>query len=257
VTRPILLDLFCGQGGAGMGYHRAGFNVVGVDIEPQPRFPFEFMAHDAMELLNDMADYGPQQVLGDAYGEIAAIHASPPCKPFTRTGWSYRFGYHARHEDLLTPTRALLQEIKLPWVIENVPGAPMRPDLELCGCMFGLEELERKRWFEFWRPAFELRQPCDHSKGVVSPRGNTHYKGEADDWARAMSIDWMNAAGLSQAIPPAYTEHIGLALMEYLDHAQDMPSQELQTAALRTRSVPEALPSVAEARKASSGGGSQ
>jgi DNA (cytosine-5)-methyltransferase 1 len=202
VTRPLLLDLFCGQGGAATGYHRAGFDILGVDIEPQPRYPFPFIQADALEFLASAN-----------LTSVAAIHASPPCKGFTRTGWSYHFGYHERHPDLLTPTREALKRTGKPWVIENVPGAPLRPDLKLCGCSIGLDELERERWFEFSQPAFELRQPCHHTRPVVSPRGNTHYKGEAIDWARAMSIDWMNAEGLSQAIPPAYTEHIGRMIM--------------------------------------------
>lgn len=215
MNRPRLLDLFCGAGGAAMGYHRAGFDVVGVDIAPQPRYPFEFLQHDAMEVLHDVADYG-EDVLHDSFEHIDAIHASPPCKSFTRTGWSYRYGYHERHEDLLTLTRRSLQTTGLPWVIENVPGAPLRPDLKLCGCMFGLAELERERWFEFWQPTFDLRSPCQRKHKPVSPRGHTHYKGEADDWARAMGIDWMNGEGLAQAIPPAYTEHIGLQLLDHL-----------------------------------------
>jgi DNA (cytosine-5)-methyltransferase 1 len=205
VTRPILVDLCCKQGGAAMGYHRAGFDVLGVDNEPQPRYPFAFVQADALEFLA-FANLS----------SIAAIHGSPPCKGYTRTGWSYHFGYHQRHPDLLTPMREALERTGLPWVIENVPGAPMRADLKLCGCTTGLPELERERWFETsWR-AFDLRQPCHRTQPTVSPRGNTHYKGEAIDWARAMGIDWMNAEGLSQAIPPAYTEYIGRALIEHI-----------------------------------------
>jgi DNA (cytosine-5)-methyltransferase 1 len=209
MTRPRLLDLFCGAGGAAMGYHRAGFDVVGVDIKDQPRYPFDFIQDDALERLDLLL----------STLRIDAIHASPPCKAFTRTGWSYRFGYHERHENLLTPTREALKATGLPWVIENVPGAPMRPDLVLCGCMFGLPELERERWFEFSRPVFDLRQSCAHRERTISPRGHTHYKGEAGDWARAMLIDWMNADELSQAIPPAYTEHVGRVLLEHLEVA--------------------------------------
>lgn len=202
MSRPLLVDLCCKQGGASEGYRRAGFDLLGVDNEPQPRYPFPFVQADALEFLAS-ADLTP----------VAAIHGSPPCKGFTRTGWSYHFDYHERHPDLLTPMREALRRTGKPWVIENVPGAPMRPDLTLCGCMFGLDELERERWFEFDRPVFDLRQSCGRRKRTVSPRGNTHYAGEADDWARAMAIDWMNAEGLSQAIPPAYTEHIGRHLL--------------------------------------------
>jgi len=208
-----MFDLFCKQGGAGMGYHRAGFDVIGVDVEPQPRYPFEFVQADAMQVLTFLAEDAepwPGAPSPDA------IHASPPCKTFTRTGWSYRYGYHERHSDLLTPARYLLRRQRRPWVIENVPGAPMRPDLKLCGCVVGLPELERERWFEFSQPVFDLRQSCARRERTISPRGNTHYKGEAIDWARAMSIDWMNAEGLSQAIPPAYTEIVGKHLLDAL-----------------------------------------
>ena len=206
MTRPRLLDLFCGAGGAAMGYHRAGFDVVGVDIAPQRHYPFKFIQADALECLRDW----------DYFTDFDAIHASPPCKAWARVPWAYHFGYHARHADLLTPTRELLKATGVPWVIENVPGAPLRPDLKLCGCMYGLGELERERWFEFWQPMFDLRQPWQRRHCTISPRGHTHYKGEAGDWARAMGIDWMDANGLSQAIPPAYTEHIGAMLLGHL-----------------------------------------
>src|SRR5262245_2184895 len=125
-----LLDLFCGAGGAAMGYHRAGFDtIVGVDIKPQPRYPFTFVLGDALEYVK-------------AHGhEYDAIHASPPCQDHVRspgpapkhgTGWQL-----AATRDALLGT----------WVIENVPGAPMRPDYKLCGCMFGLRRLKRERWF--------------------------------------------------------------------------------------------------------------
>jgi hypothetical protein len=132
MSRPRLLDLFCGAGGAAMGYHRAGFDVVGVDINPQPHYPFEFHQGDAMTWPLDGFD---------------AIHASPPCKAFTRAGWSAHFGYHDRHDDLLTPTRTRLVLQPAPWVIENVPGSPMAPSVVLCGSNFGLN-LRRHRWFE-------------------------------------------------------------------------------------------------------------
>ena len=121
MNRPRLLDLFSGAGGAAVGYHRAGFDVVGVDIEPQPHYPFEFHQADAMTFPSSGFD---------------AIHASPPCQAFSIAA-KYK-GTAGRHKDLLTPTRTRLQAAGLPWVIENVPGAPMRADYLLCGCMFGL-----------------------------------------------------------------------------------------------------------------------
>lgn len=199
-----LLDLFCGAGGCSMGYHRAGFDeIVGVDIDPHPDYPFDFVQADAMDYPLDGFD---------------AIHASPPCKAFTKTGWAYHFDYHDDHLDLLTPTRERLTEWGTAWVIENVPGSPMRVDLELCGSMFGLG-VRRHRWFE---AGFALSpfppSGCNHSRRVVSPHGNPNrFKGTGKQWAEAMEIDWMRTEDLAQAIPPAYTEHIGSQLLEHLE----------------------------------------
>jgi DNA (cytosine-5)-methyltransferase 1 len=187
-----------------MGYHRAGFDVVGVDINPQPHYPFEFHQADALTFPLDGFD---------------AIHASPPCKAHTKTGWAYHFGYHADHRDLLTPARARLRQISLPWVIENVPGAPIRGDVMLCGSQFGLG-VRRHRYFELSWPYPHLLPSCDHRLRVVSPHGNPNrFKGSAKAWATAMGIDWMDTVGLAQAIPPAYTEHIGRQLLAHLEAA--------------------------------------
>jgi len=211
-ARPLLLDLFCGAGGSATGYHRAGFDVVGVDIEPQPRYPFTFYQLDAMTFPLDGFD---------------AIHASPPCQDHMRapgpsatdhgTGW------------MLAVTRERLAAQAAPWVIENVPGARMRVDLKLCGCMFGLPQLKRERWFETSWHEFDLRQPCQHIGGSISVTGTgPGCRGEKErlgrppgiaDWRRAMGIDWMNRSELAQAIPPAYTEYVGRALMASLREA--------------------------------------
>jgi DNA (cytosine-5)-methyltransferase 1 len=200
-----------------MGYHRAGFDVVGVDIEPQPHYPFEFHQADALEVLADFHGWadGPfdDDPGSDRFGPDA-IHASPPCKHFTKTGWAYHFDYHDDHDDLLTPCRDLLEQTGLPWVIENVPGAPMRTDVMLCGSQFGLG-VRRHRLFEFSDPPFELMAPCVHPRHVVTPLGNPNAaRGSRKDWAAAMDIDWMTAPELSQAIPPAFTEWIGARLLE-------------------------------------------
>lgn len=187
-----------------MGYHRAGFEVVGVDLEPQPNYPFEFHQADAMTF---------------PLGGFDAIHASPPCKAHTKTGWAYHFDYHADHDDLLTPTRVRLVEHGTPWVIENVPGAPMRVDVQLCGSMFGLG-VRRHRWFEASFPLPPWVLSCNHSERVVSPHGNPNrFKGTGKQWAEAMDIDWMTTAELAQAIPPAYTEWIGTQLLAHLSEA--------------------------------------
>jgi DNA (cytosine-5)-methyltransferase 1 len=204
--RPKLLDLFCCAGGAAMGYHRAGFDVVGVDHEPQPRYPFEFIQADAMTF---------------PLGGFDAVHASPPCQDHVRSP-----GPAAKHGTgwMLAATRERLEAQAAPWVIENVPGAPMRPDLKLCGCMFGLPRLKRERWFETsWR-AFEMRSPCQHPEpsisvtGTGTPTGTWKIYGSVpvSEMRRIMGIDWMSRPELSQAIPPAYTEHIGRQLMDAL-----------------------------------------
>lgn len=220
-----LLDLFCGAGGAAMGYHRAGFEVVGVDINPQPHYPFEFIQADAMTYPLD--DYD-------------VIHASPPCKLFNagRHMWKGRLP-DDRHTDLLTPTRPRLLQQPAPWIIENVPGAPMRRDIILCGSMFGLGVI-RHRWFEVSWAWFNLLPPCDHSYYTVSvfgggalsrtPPGGSSVSGRHTvmqkrhhvphtEATAAMGIDWMNRDELSQAISPAYTQYIGTQLLEMMREA--------------------------------------
>ena len=208
--KPRLLDLFCGAGGCSVGYARAGFEVVGVDIEPQPNYPFEFIQGDALDLLDDFI------YKADA---IDAIHASPPCQAFTTA----QVIHGREHPDLLTPCRELLKKTGLPWVIENVPGAPMKRDFELCGSQFGLKSengrLVRHRWFEVggWTPPFSLRPPCNHSGPTISVFGHGgHIYHGVDDWREVMGIDWMKRDELAQAIPPAYTEHIGRYLLNEL-----------------------------------------
>lgn len=209
-----LLDLFCKAGGASEGYHRAGFEVVGVDIEPQPNYPFEFYQADALEVLIRPA----------VRREFDAIHASPPCQRFTayrRKSASIGAGY----EDLIEPTRAALVNIGLPWVIENVPGAPLIEPVTYCGSSFGLD-VRRHRLFE---SSFALTAPpCDHSWQTprFSPatnRTNLRRTVEIGVWRipidvqkRAMGIDWMTLNELSNAIPPAYTEHIGRQIVSRL-----------------------------------------
>ena len=207
MIRPKLLDLFCGAGGAAMGYHRAGFDVTGVDNRPQPRYPFEFHQADAMTFPLDGWD---------------AIHASPPCQDHMRGR------NHALHGTawMLDGTRQRLLAQPAPWVIENVPGAQMRVDLKLCGCMFDLPNLRRERWFETSWHAFDLRPPCQHLEPTMSVAGNsTGKKGEKEkfgrwptkhDWRRSMGVDWMEITELAQAIPPAYTEYVGYQLLEHL-----------------------------------------
>jgi hypothetical protein len=196
VSRPRLLDLFCGAGGAAVGYHRAGFDVVGVDINPQPHYPFEFHQGDAMTWPLDGFD---------------VIHASPPCPAYANvTRWR---GNQGDHPDLLPGTRLRLEQAGVPWVIENVPGAPMRPDLILCGSQFGLA-VRRHRWFETSPRLFNLVPPCHHKRDDL-PFMHKNERAYAD----ALGCPWMTAIEGRDAIPPAYTEHIGRQLLAYVEAA--------------------------------------
>ena len=207
LAQPWLLDTFCKAGGATRGYQQAGFRVIGVDIEPQPNYVGEeFIQADALDVLADRA----------FLSRFTAIHASPVCKRYSA---ATPMRYREEHPDQIAPVRERLMAQPAPWVIENVPGAPLRPDLKLCGCMFGLPNLKRERWFETsWR-AFDMRQPCNHKPGdvvsVCGTGGGTGHtrKATVADWRRSMGIDWMTMGELSQAIPPAYTEHAGRQLL--------------------------------------------
>ena len=221
-----LLDLFCKAGGAGMGYHRAGYEVTGVDIEPQPRYPFKFIQADALEYLREH------------WQEYDVIHASPPCQRYsgmTKGRWQDRID---AHPDLVEPIRELLIMSGRPYIIENVVGAPLINPVMLCGSMFGLQSkagnpLYRHRLFE---TSFQvgLTPPCQHNKAsaigvygggqnpsrrktlppvaVYVHSGGTSKRGDAtfgiEARREAMGIDWMTGNELSQAIPPAYTEYI-------------------------------------------------
>ncbi len=215
MTRPVLLDLFCGAGGAAVGYYRAGFDVVGVDIKLQPRYPFAFVQADALEYL------------GEHWLEFDAFHASPPCQRFSalRTMPNVVREY----PDLIAPVRFMFRKHGRPWVIENVPGAPLQNPVCLCGTMFNLRcgsrPLYRHRMFECSFGEI-LTPPHDHrSEACIGVYGHSGGRSSRDGTPRsttaerrvAMGIDWMTGAELSQAIPPAYTEFIGHRLMQELE----------------------------------------
>ena len=196
-----LLDAFCCAGGTSYGYHQAGFEVVGVDHKPQPRFPFEFHQADALEFI---AEHGH---------EFDVIGASPPCQIHSVTA-SLSNG---NHPDLITSTRKALISTGKPYIIENVPGAPLINPLMLCGTMFGLRVI-RHRLFEIWpEPIWFPPASCCHwskinQNGFVTMFGNGASRdkgGNVAAWKAASNIDWMTVAELSQAIPPAYTKWIG------------------------------------------------
>lgn len=203
-----LLDLFCCAGGAGMGYHKAGFEVTGVDINPQPKNPHTFVLADALEYL-------------DAHGhEYDAIHASPPCQAYTKAGKQWR-KEGREYPDMISATREALQHTGKPWVIENVPGAPLRKPILLNGSTFGIK-VHRPRLFETSFPVdqpevppmkpVKMGRPIKEGD-IVQPVG--HFSGVRYA-AREMGLLWMGQAELAQAIPPAYTEWIGRELMKVL-----------------------------------------
>jgi DNA (cytosine-5)-methyltransferase 1 len=213
-----VLDLFCGAGGATVGYRRHGLRVDGVDITPQRHYPARFYLADALEFL---ADVEP--------GEYDLVHASPPCQGYSVT----RFSTGREYPMLIAPVRERLLELGVPYVIENVEGARdhLRDPVMLCGSHFGLRardddgtllELQRHRLFE---TSFPVLQPeCRHDPaaqvaGVYGggPSRRTGSRGGYTPAAavrrRLMGIDWMSRDELSEAIPPAYTEYIADAFL--------------------------------------------
>jgi DNA (cytosine-5)-methyltransferase 1 len=219
-VRPRLLDLFCGAGGAAVGYHQAGFDVVGVDIAPQPRYPFSFIHADALEYLNGQNHSGIQA--------WDAIHASPPCQAYTTMA-----NRHGRSEyAVIDRTRELLLEAGLPYVIENVRGAlrHMRNPAELTGEMFHLG-VHRPRLFETnWLllthpPATRQLDPVavygKNDQRLLWKRadGTELHAATLEDAQAAMGIDWMGWDEIKEAIPPAYTELIGHQLLQHIQVA--------------------------------------
>ena len=210
-----LLDLFCGAGGAAEGYRRAGFTeIVGVDIAPQPRYPFTFIQGDALNPPVNLEAFD-------------LVHASPPCQAY-----SIANNIHGRgdHPDLIARTRDLVSGRAS--VIENVPRAPLHDWVQICGRTLGLD-VKRHRWFEATFPLLVPPCPIPHSGDWVSVFGHTvlergHVIGRAkgggprikrrhlgvDRGRQAMGISWMNREELSEAIPPAYTEFIGSQFIE-------------------------------------------
>lgn len=235
--RPRLLDLFCCGGGAGTGYYRAGFDVVGVDIRPQPAYPFDFNQGDALEYL---IDHGQ---------EFDVVHASPPCQGYA---WGTRKGREGKWPvDLIPQVREVCDYYALPLILENVPRAeaqyrhpelalclhlnpddcgddcpsvPVQRPITLCGAMFGLKVL-RHRVFEVG----EMVSPPPHPKHrgsvragdwvTVAGHGGDNAPGNysVGSWQRAMGIDWLwTHRELAEAIPPAFTQYIGERVLAWL-----------------------------------------
>lgn len=203
-----LLDLYCCQGGAAAGYHTAGFDITGVDLTPQPRYPYPFVQADAIAYLKA---HGP---------EYDAIHASPPCQAHSNA-WRIRA---REHPDLIAPTRDALNATGRPWIIENVVGAPLHQPIELCGAMFGLRTY-RHRIFE---SNIDIQAPT-HPQHVartvkmgrpLKPGDFYHAVGNfssVEEIRADMGVPWMNRDGIRESIPPAYTAHLGAQLRAWLD----------------------------------------
>lgn len=195
-----ILDLFCGAGGAAVGLHRAfpDAEIVGVDVRPMPRYPFTFVQGDALEFDLTGFDF---------------VWASPPCQAYTPLRAVAKFAY----PDYVGDIRAALITSGNPWIIENVPQAPLLSGIELCGGMFGLRVYRHRRFEASWM----LMQP-EHPRHVIRSTGTqrgrkAHYEagghititGDVGTYcAAAMGIDWMNGNELSQAIPPAYSQYL-------------------------------------------------
>ncbi|QAX93245.1 DNA methyltransferase [Mycobacterium phage Bexan] len=217
--RPLMLDLFCGAGGAGRGYQDAGFYVVGVDINPQPNYAGdEFHQDDALEFLDLHGD------------EFDVIHASPPCQSQTAlTKGTNKRTHGDAYPNLIPQTRRMLARFDVPTVIENVQGSEVRRDLVLCGEMFGLGVI-RHRYFELGRVGIPQPAHVPHRGRVAGYRHGKWYdgpyfavygdgggKGTVAQWQQAMGMDWTDVRKeIAEAIPPAYTRFIGEHLMDHL-----------------------------------------
>jgi DNA (cytosine-5)-methyltransferase 1 len=220
--RPKLLDLFCCAGGAAIGYHRAGFDVVGVDIDPQPNYPFEFIQADAL-------------TLDDAFlRSFDAVHASPPCQSYSDLAKRNKNAH--MWPRLVEPVREMLTQTGLPYIIENVEGAPLIDPVILCGTMFPELRVIRHRLFE---ANFPLSVPAhgrhplvfthDKRKGhyglldqdtafvQVTGGGNCSIANAKD----AMGIEWMTKNELNESIPPAYTKFLGTQLLQAIANRRE------------------------------------
>lgn len=225
--KPRLLDAFCGAGGCTAGYQRAGFYVVGVDVKPQPNYcGDEFMEGDALEILRNLVDGGWEMSDEGGRWELSgfdAVHASPPCQAYTSIR-ALGKGAGVGAEDLIGPTRAGLEATGLPFVIENVPGSPLRDAVLVCGSSVGLR-VRRHRLFETNWPL--LVPPCAHGQQgrSIAVYGDHPQRTDRAPWRaetlqegqRAMGVEWMPWESLTQAIPPAYCELIGHQLLSFLN----------------------------------------
>lgn len=222
--RPLLLDLFCCEGGASAGYVRAGFEVLGVDIAPQKRYPYRFLQADALGFLQWLMDSG-------AIRQFAAVHASPPCQ-HESTLKSMVTHYYP---DLLAPTRDALvkmgKETGIPWIVENVATAAMHQGIQICGTALGLN-VRRHRRFDSSHLLYGPGR-CKHDLDNINVYGHNawNYRKRSEEYrhwhrhnanqcpvpkvvaATAFEAEWMTLHGLAECIPPAYTEFLGRQLL--------------------------------------------
>jgi DNA (cytosine-5)-methyltransferase 1 len=220
MKKPKLLDCCCGAGGASVGYDRAGFDVTGVDLKPQKHYPFKFIQADVIAALRSTLVY-----------EFDAIHVSPPCQAYSDMAKLTKRDYPR----LIGPVRCELESIGIPYVIENVEGAPLINPVLLCGVERGLRlgnyVLRRHRLFESNIPLFSPGCMCHKGDGItmaVYGGGNTYkprtsrtrggrpYKGTAEERRLIMGMPWATMAEINEAIPPAYSAFIGEQLMAHL-----------------------------------------
>lgn len=221
-----ILDLFCKAGGAAKGYADAGFEVVGVDIVPQPNYPYKFIQMDAIEFLKTQD-----------LSEFDAIHASPPCQKHTKAqalSKGRNGGKYGEHPDFIPQTRELLNEIGKPYIIENVEGSPLKNPISLYGSQFDNLYTQRRRLFESNIPLKEPEKKMQRHKtptagngigedGWISICGSGGVRGMNAKqivlyWGFALGgIDWMTREELAEAIPPKYTEFLGRQLIQYIE----------------------------------------
>ena len=213
VSRPKLLDLYCCGGGAGYGYEQAGFDVTGIDIEPQPKHRGKFIQADAIEYLKAH------------FHEYDVIHASPPCQAYSMASMQFRKA-GKEYVDLIEVTRMELIKTGKPYIIENVPGSPLINPIELCGSMFGMRTY-RHRLFE---SNMKLQAP-EHPKHIApnAKMGRPVKDGEFIQYVGHFSgvklvqkmtgLHWLGQGELAQSIPPQYTKYIGRQVMVALFYA--------------------------------------
>ncbi|MGP3685410.1 DNA cytosine methyltransferase [Streptomyces sp. IBSNAI002] len=222
--RPQVLDLFCGAGGAGMGYHRAGFDVVGCDLQPRPNYPFKFIEGDALDCFREIVQ------------DFDLVHASPPCQSQCTLTKGTNQG--RTYVNLIPEVRALCEWYGVPYVIENVPGSEVRRDIVLCGEMFGLGVIRHRQFEIGWYcatpkpvhrrhrgPVRGWRHGVYRDGPYIAAYGKGGGKGDVPEMQAALGIDWTDIhEELTEAIPPAYTQWIGeqwITLSQWGAHWRD------------------------------------